>query len=569
MDRTAAEQNLSLRDPPQAENPAEQDSIFTEQEKWGDAKCEVSRNSVCCIGLILISTYIIIELYAQKQVFCALTENLVLAEKGNHMGNTWNSPIDFNETEEKLREECGVFGMYDLDGGDVASSIYYGLFALQHRGQESAGIAVSDTNGPKGQICSRRDLGLVNEVFTPEILEGLKGNLGVGHVRYSTAGASSRENAQPLVLNYIKGTLILGHNGNLINAPELRRDLSKYGAIFQTTIDTEMIAYYIARERVEADSVEQAVARAMRKIKGAYSLVVASPRKLVGARDPYGFKPLVIGKRDNAYILTSETCALETIGAEFIRDVEPGEIVTITKNGEILSNKEMCLPKEQTARCIFEYIYFARPDTHFDGISVSDARIIAGRCLAKDHPVDADLVIPVPESGNVAAMGYSLESGIPFGLAFVKNSYVGRTFIKPKQSSRESSVRVKLNVIREMVEGKRIVMIDDSIVRGTTSAQIVNMLRKAGAKEVHMRVSAPPFLHPCYFGIDIPSADQLIANGRSVEEIRQIIGADSLGYLNLERLSEMVHGLPICTGCFTGKYPLEPPKEDIRGEYIK
>ena len=304
-----------------------------------------------------------------------------------------------------LREECGVFGMYDLDGGDVASSIYYGLFALQHRGQESAGIAVSDTNGPKGQICSRRDLGLVNEVFTPEILEGLKGNLGVGHVRYSTAGASSRENAQPLVLNYIKGTLILGHNGNLINAPELRKDLSKYGAIFQTTIDTEMIAYYTARERVEADSVEQAVARAMRKIKGAYSLVVASPRKLVGARDPYGFKPLVIGKRDNAYILTSETCALETIGAEFIRDVEPGEIVTITKNGEILSNKEMCLPKEQTARCIFEYIYFARPDTHFDGISVSDARIIAGRCLAKDHPVDADLVIPVPESGNVAAMG--------------------------------------------------------------------------------------------------------------------------------------------------------------------
>ena len=451
----------------------------------------------------------------------------------------------------------------------MASSIYYGLFALQHRGQESAGIAVSETNGPKGQICSRRDLGLVNEVFTPEILEGLKGNLGVGHVRYSTAGASSRENAQPLVLNYIKGTLILGHNGNLINAPELRRDLSKYGAIFQTTIDTEMIAYYIARERVEADSVEQAVARAMRKIKGAYSLVVASPRKLVGARDPYGFKPLVIGKRDNAYILTSETCALETIGAEFIRDVEPGEIVTITKNGEILSNKEMCLPKEQTARCIFEYIYFARPDTHFDGISVSDARIIAGRCLAKDHPVDADLVIPVPESGNVAAMGYSLESGIPFGLAFVKNSYVGRTFIKPKQSSRESSVRVKLNVIREMVEGKRVVMIDDSIVRGTTSAQIVNMLRKAGAKEVHMRVSAPPFLHPCYFGIDIPSADQLIANGRSVEEIRQIIGADSLGYLNLERLSEMVHGLPICTGCFTGKYPLEPPKEDIRGEYIK
>lgn len=476
--------------------------------------------------------------------------------------------MDFCDADEKLKEECGVFGMYDLDGGDVASSIYYGLFALQHRGQESAGIAVSDTSGPKGQVASHRDLGLVNEVFTPEILEKLKGNLGVGHVRYSTAGSSSRENAQPLVLNYIKGTLMLAHNGNLVNAPELRRELSRGGAIFQTTIDTEVIAYHIARERVNSRNVEEAVIKAMKKIQGAYSLVIASPRKLIGARDPFGFKPLVIGKRDNAYILTSETCALETIGAEFVRDVLPGEIVTINADG-IQSNTEMCLPQEQTARCIFEYIYFARPDSSFDGISISRSRMIAGRCLAKDYPVDADLVVPVPESGNMAALGYALESGIPYGMAFVKNSYVGRTFIKPKQSSRETSVRVKLNVLSEAVRGKRVVMIDDSIVRGTTSAPIIAMLRKAGAKEVHMRVSAPPFLHPCYFGIDIPSEEQLIAHGRSVEEIRQIIGADSLGYLKLERLPEMVDGLPICTACFSGKYPVEPPTEDIRGEYIK
>ena len=476
--------------------------------------------------------------------------------------------MDFCDADEKLKEECGVFGMYDLDGGDVASSIYYGLFALQHRGQESAGIAVSDTSGPKGQVASHRDLGLVNEVFTPEILEKLKGNLGVGHVRYSTAGSSSRENAQPLVLNEIKGTLMLAHNGNLVNAPELRRELSRGGAIFQTTIDTEVIAYHIARERVNSRNVEEAVIKAMKKIQGAYSLVIASPRKLIGARDPFGFKPLVIGKRDNAYILTSETCALETIGAEFVRDVLPGEIVTINADG-IQSNTEMCLPQEQTARCIFEYIYFARPDSSFDGISISRSRMIAGRCLAKDYPVDADLVVPVPESGNMAALGYALESGIPYGMAFVKNSYVGRTFIKPKQSSRETSVRVKLNVLSEAVRGKRVVMIDDSIVRGTTSAPIIAMLRKAGAKEVHMRVSAPPFLHPCYFGIDIPSEEQLIAHGRSVEEIRQIIGADSLGYLKLERLPEMVDGLPICTACFSGKYPVEPPTEDIRGEYIK
>ena len=466
-----------------------------------------------------------------------------------------------------LHEECGVFGMYDFDGGDVASTIYYGLFALQHRGQERCGIAVSETNGHKGKVTSYKGMGLVNEVFTQDNLEPMHGDIGVGHVRYSTAGASTRENAQPLVLNYVKGTLALAHNGNLINAMELRKDFEYTGAIFQTTIDSEVIAYHIARERLNSNSVEEAVGRACQKIKGAFALVVMSPRKLVGARDPYGFKPLCIGKRDNAYILASETCALDTIGAEYVRDVLPGEIVTITPEGGIQSDLSLALPKEKEARCIFEYIYFARPDSHIDGVSVYASRIKAGRFLAMDSPVDADLVVGVPESGNAAALGYSLQSGIPYGTAFVKNGYVGRTFIKPKQSSRESSVRVKLNVLKEAVDGKRIIMIDDSIVRGTTSDRIVKMLRDAGATEVHVRISSPPFLWPCYFGTDIPEREQLIAYNRSIEDIRKIIGADSLGYLGVERLEEMVGGLSICKGCFTGTYPMEPPKEDIRGDF--
>ena len=472
------------------------------------------------------------------------------------------------ENFDKLGEECGVFGIYDFDGNDVASTIYYGLFALQHRGQESCGIAVSDTNGPKRNVTSQKGMGLCNEVFTPDSLQALKGDIGVGHVRYSTAGESVPENAQPLVLNYVKGTLGLAHNGNLINAIELREELEQTGAIFQTTIDSEVIAYHIARERVNTHSVEEAVRLAMHKIKGAYSLIVMSPRKLIGARDPFGFKPLCIGKRDNAYILASESCALDTVDAEFVRDVEPGEIVTITENG-IASDKSLCLPKEQEARCVFEYIYFARPDSIIDGTSVYHSRIMAGRYLAKDCPVEADVVVGVPESGNAAALGYSLESGIPYGTAFVKNGYVGRTFIKPKQSNRESSVRVKLNVLQEAVKGKRVIMIDDSIVRGTTSGRIVNMLREAGATEVHVRISSPPFLSECYFGTDIPSREQLIAHNRTIEEIREVIGADSLGYLKIERLKEMVNGLDICTGCFNGKYPMEPPTENIRGEYQK
>ncbi|MCI5586943.1 MAG: amidophosphoribosyltransferase [Lachnospiraceae bacterium] len=455
--------------------------------------------------------------------------------------------------------------MYDLGGADVASSIYYGLFALQHRGQESCGIAVSRTDGPKRNSNICKGMGLVDKVFSAEKLESMKGDIGVGHVRYSTAGASVAENTQPLVLNYIKGTLSLAHNGNLVNAVDLRRELELTGAIFQTSIDSEVIAYLIARERLETPTVEEAVKNAMKKIKGAYSLVIASPRKLIGVRDPFGFRPLCIGKRDDAYILSSETCALDTVGAEFVRDVLPGEIVTITPEG---LKSDMSMATKKPARCIFEYIYFARPDSYIDGICVHSSRLTAGKILAQTHPVEADIVVGVPESGNAAAMGYAIESGIPYGTAFIKNSYVGRTFIKPKQSARESSVRVKLNVLREVVRGKRVVMIDDSIVRGTTSARIVKMLKEAGASEVHVRISSPPFLYPCYFGTDVPSSDQLIAYNHSVDEICEMLGADSLGYLDLDRLSELIGGDDgYCHACFSGDYPVAPPEEDIRGDY--
>ncbi len=468
--------------------------------------------------------------------------------------------MSMNYNDDRPHEECGVFGMYDLSGDNVADSIYYGLYALQHRGQESCGIAVSDTEGDKGNVSCYKDMGLLNEAFSHERLHSLNGNIGVGHVRYSTTGNSVRENAQPLVINYVKGVLGLAHNGNLINATELREELAYTGAIFQTTIDSEVIAYIIARERLNCGSVEEAVARSMDRIKGAYSLVIMSPRKLIGARDPYGFRPLVIGKKDETYIFTSESCALDTIGATYIRDVEPGEVVTIDSEGKLNSDRSRCLPESKRGRCVFEYIYFSRPDSYFDGVSVYKSRVLAGKYLAIDSPVEADIVTGVPDSGLQAAIGYAHESGIPYAQAFIKNSYVGRTFIKPAQEARVNSVRVKLNALREVVDGKRIIMIDDSIVRGTTSDRIVRMLREAGAKEVHMRVSSPPFLHPCFFGTDVPDEDQLLAYNRSLEDIRKIIGADSLAYLGIDRLSEIAGGLNICTGCFTGKYPVEIKK---------
>ncbi len=453
-----------------------------------------------------------------------------------------------------LKEACGVFGIYDLDGGNVVPSVYYGLTALQHRGQESCGLAVSKTDGEIGNIQFHKDLGLVSEVFRKDTLEKMSGDIGIGHVRYSTTGASVAENAQPLVLSYIKGTLALAHNGNLVNTRELKWELIQNGAIFHTTTDSEVIAFHIARERVHSKSVEEAILKTARKLRGAYGLVVMSPRKLIGLRDPFGLKPLCLGRRGNTYVLASESCALASVGAEFIRDVEPGEMVTISRNG-VESNKE--LSTEKHAHCVFEYIYFARLDSVLDGVGVYDARIRGGKSLAKSYPVDADLVTGVPESGIPAAKGFSEASGIPFGLAFYKNSYIGRTFIKPTQKERESSVHMKLSVLDSVVKGKRIVLVDDSIVRGTTIANLIHMLKKAGALEVHVRICSPPFLYPCYFGTDVPSNDQLIASSHTTEEIRQMIGADSLGYMKIDYLEGMAGGLPLCKACFDGKYPMD------------
>lgn len=458
----------------------------------------------------------------------------------------------------EIKEECGVFGMYDLDGGNVVPSIYYGLTALQHRGQESCGMAVSKTNGEIGNIQFHKDLGLVSEVFKKENLDKLEGDIGVGHVRYSTTGASVAENAQPLVLSYIKGTLALAHNGNLVNTKDLKWELIQTGAIFHTTTDSEVIAFHIAKERVHSKTVEEAILKTARKIKGAYGLVIMSPRKLIGVRDPYGLKPLCIGRRGNTYVLASESCALTSVGAEFVRDVEPGEIVTISQKG-IASDKS--LATEKHAHCVFEYIYFARLDSTMDGVKIYDARIRGGKSLAKSYPVEADLVTGVPESGIPAAKGFSEESGIPFGFAFYKNSYIGRTFIKPTQKERESSVHMKLSVLESVVKGKRIVLVDDSIVRGTTIKNLIRMLKEAGAVSVHVRICSPPFLHPCYFGTDVPSNDQLIASSNSTEEIRKLIGADSLGYMEIDYLEGMAGGLPLCKACFDGKYPMEIPAE--------
>lgn len=460
-----------------------------------------------------------------------------------------------------LREECGVFGIFDTDGSNVSGDIFFGLCALQHRGQESCGIAVGNTNGPMAPALCHKGLGLVQEVFTPDALARLTGNIGVGHVRYATTGAATSENAQPLVLNYLKGTLTLAHNGNLVNAAGLRRELEKTGAVFQTTTDSEAIALHIARERLNTSSVEDAIKRTAAKIKGAYGLVVASPRKLIGVRDPYGLKPLCLGRMGNAWLIASESCAIEAAGGELIRDIAPGEIVTITKDG---LHSDMDLRQTENAHCIFEYIYFARLDSRLDRVSVYESRLRGGAVLARSCPVLADLVAGVPDSGLTAAMGYSRASGIPFGLIFHKNSYVGRTFIKSSQKERENSVKIKLSVLEPAVKGKRIVLVDDSIVRGTTIKNLIHMLKEAGALEVHVRISSPPFLYPCYFGTDVPSNRQLIASGHSTEEIRRTIGADSLAYMPAGGLQEMAAGLPLCTACFTGRYPMEVPGTDIQ-----
>ncbi len=460
----------------------------------------------------------------------------------------------------KINEECGVFGIYANEKTDVASPVYYGLFALQHRGQESCGIVVNDD----GLFHPYKDTGLVNDVFTPAVMESLgEGNIAVGHVRYGTTGTDGRLNAQPIVVNHIKGRMALAHNGNLVNSYELRRELEMEGSIFHTTSDTEVISYFVTKERINAPSIEEAVNRAMNKIKGAYSLVIMSPSKLIAVRDENGFRPLCYGKRkDGSYVVASETCALDAVGAEYIRDVEPGEIVIFDKDG-VRFIKDHC-GKAKYARCIFEYIYFARPDSCIDGVSVHDARLKAGACLAMEHPVHADVVVGVPDSGIDAAIGYSRQSGIPYGVGFIKNKYIGRTFISPGQKSREDKVKIKLNTISETIKGKRVVLVDDSIVRGTTCARIVKLLREAGATEVHMRVSAPPFLNPCYYGTDIDSRDSLIACNHTIDEIRDIIGVDTLGYLNVEHLSMLIgteKGCGYCDACFSNDYPTQIPED--------
>lgn len=457
------------------------------------------------------------------------------------------------DIKDELHEECGVFGVWSPNEKRAAQTVYYGLVALQHRGQESCGIVVCDTMGPIGNICAHKGMGLVSEVFPKDSLDKLRGNIGIGHVRYSTQGASCEENAQPIFLNYAKGTLSLAHNGNITNAEELRKELVEEGAFFNGTTDSEVIAYAIAKERMNTESIEDASSKVAKRIKGGYALLIMSPQKLIGIRDPHGLKPLCIGKKDDNYYFASESTALTAVGAKLIRDVEPGEMVTITKDG-ICS--EFIINQTERAHCVFEYIYFARLDSIIDGISVYDARINGGKALAKRYPVEADVVTGVPESGLTAAVGYAQESGIPFKLAFSKNSYVGRTFIKPTQEERVLAVHMKLMVVESVVKDKRVVLIDDSIVRGTTIANLIKMMREAGAREVHVRISSPPFLHPCYYGTDVPDNSQLIANEYSTQQICEKIGADSLGYMDLEDLPEMTGSLNVCRACFDGKYPV-------------
>lgn len=454
---------------------------------------------------------------------------------------------------DSIHEECGVFGIYENKTADVASSVYFGLYSLQHRGQESCGIAVCDD----GVFSHKKSDGLVSDVFDRDELDRLgKGNMAVGHVRYSTFGGKNPNNIQPLVIRHVKGNLALVHNGNLLNASDLRREFEYSGAIFHGTSDTEAIAYAIVRERLTSHSTEAAVERAMPKIKGAYSCIIMTATKMIAFRDPDGFRPLCIGKTpDGAYVAASESCALETVGAEFLRDVLPGEIIVISENGMRSIGTHI---RQKGNICIFEYIYFARPDSVIEGVSVHRARVRAGEILAECKPVDADIVIGVPDSGLDAALGYANKSGIPYGIGFIKNKYIGRRFIQPQQHQRENAVKIKLNAVRQSVDGKRVVMIDDSIVRGTTSARIIRLLREAGAKEVHVRISSPPFIHSCYFGTDIDSEENLIASHcSSEEEIAKEIGADTLAYLPVEALRELADRDRFCKGCFTGSYPID------------
>ena len=458
----------------------------------------------------------------------------------------------------KLKEECGIFGIYTKEEQKELTSITcIGLSALQQRGEESCGIAINKDKN----IYYHKDIGLVSDVFSKQVQDSLpEGKMAIGHVRYSTTGISKKENAQPMVVRHKKGNLAIVHNGNLTNAVELKKELEENGAIFTTTSDTEIICHIIVRERLKTNSIEQAVKNTMKIIKGAYSLLIMSSAKMIAVRDPQGFRPLCIGNLGEDIILASESCALDIMGAKFQRDINPGEIVVVSDN-EVKS--ENFLPNEKKGLCVFEYIYFSRPDSTIDGINVHIFRENAGRYLAKQSKVDADIVAGVPDSGIDAALGFSKESKIPYDIVFIKSKYIGRTFIQNTQNKRKKLVNLKLNPLKQTVKGKKIVLVDDSIVRGTTITRIIKTLKDAGALEVHIRVASPPFVDVCYFGTDVDKKDNLIANQKTIEEIREYIGADSLEFLSLESLREIskeckVDGL--CEGCFTGKYPIEVPE---------
>ena len=471
----------------------------------------------------------------------------------------------FKEHDDEIREACGVFGVNNVDNFDVARMVYFGLYALQHRGQESCGIAVSNPGG----ISGHKGMGLISEVFNEKTLDRLEGKIAMGHCRYSTTGANSIENCQPLVVNYKDGRLALAHNGNLVNAARIRRELEDSGAIFQTATDSEVIANLISRYGIRSGNLEEVLINTMQRIEGSYAIILMTRKRLIGIRDPWGLRPLCLGKLDHSCILASETCALDAVGATFIRDIEPGEIVFIEED-QVKSVK--AVSGKPRSMCLFEYIYFARPDSFIDGASVYKSRLEAGMLLAKEHPVDADLVVGVPDSGLTAAIGFSRQSGIMYGEALIKNRYVGRTFIQPHQKIREQSVNIKLNALKGEIQGKRIVLIDDSIVRGTTTKKIVQMLKKAGAKEIHMRISSPPVKFPCYFGIDISSKSQLIAANNTIEEIRKTIGANSLGFLSESGIMKTPVGAPengFCAACFTGRYPMEVPEEGDKFSFEK
>jgi amidophosphoribosyltransferase len=462
---------------------------------------------------------------------------------------------NFAILDDHFHDHCGVFGLFGHE--EASKLVYLGLYALQHRGQESAGIVSSDG----GELYLHRAMGEVEEIFTPAVLNTLPGNLAIGHTRYSTAGDKALLNAQPIMIDCNKGKVALGHNGNLTNAAEWRRKLEHRGSIFQTNSDTEVIVHLLARS--QARNLSGALGDALNQVEGAYSLLVLTPDELYAVRDPRGFRPLNLGKLGDAWLVASETCAFDLLNAQYVREIEPGEMVRISRGG---IESIRFAPEKPHQQCIFEHVYFSRPDSIIFGRSVNESREALGRLLAQEHPVDADIVVPVPDSGVPAAVGYALESGIPFRMGLIRNHYIGRTFIEPSQAIRNFGVKLKLNPIRGLIEGKRVILVDDSLVRGTTSRKIVRMVREVGAKEVHVRISCPPTISPCYYGVDTPTREELIASSSTPEQICKFLGADSLGYVSLANLKRAVNDTKenYCTSCYTGNYPTDLVQLEVR-----